>query len=394
MEELKTYFQNTQKAIDLIAGLILLFLPISPALPNILLVPLGLLVIFNFKKFNFVRSKTFFIYGLCILFLIFLAAIDGSLPEDLTLYSRFLLVLILFLLFTQVKNLRLVEHFLLIGIFIAFVGSAVAVAIYSFQNTGFLLDTGSAVNDLLWLERPYFGIMLSLGTFICFRNAEKYHKNDYYILALLFIGFSIYISARLSIFLNVLLILVFLLKSDQIQRGTKIGIAFIFALLVAIAFGLSDNLMSRMRITNDWDETKALIQDYEPRFVIWPCATEIVENETNLFIGLNGYEELEEKLTDCYASSIEKEDKRDYYLTRKFNTHNQFLDFLLVGGIFPFLLLLLLFLQGWFSGNPFEFKIILLMFFLFFLVENVLHRQLGCYLFGIFVALYSIRRNE
>ncbi|HET8886307.1 MAG TPA: O-antigen ligase family protein, partial [Salinimicrobium sp.] len=246
----------------------------------------------------------------------------------------------------------------------------------------------------LWLERPYFGIILSLGTFICLKNAEKFKKNDYYLLALLFIGFSIYISARLSILINCLLIFIYLLKSYRIQRNTKIWTGFGFVLLIAIALGLSDNLMSRMKITNDLDKTTHLIKAYEPRFVIWPCAMEIVENDLNLLMGLSGFNEYDEKLTSCYAETIEKPDKREYYLERKFNTHNQFLDILLIGGILPLLVLILSFFHVWFSKQySLELKIVFLMFFLFFLVENALHRQLGCYLFGIFVALYS-KKNE
>jgi hypothetical protein len=67
----------------------------------------------------------------------------------------------------------------------------------------------------------------------------------------------------------------------------------------------------------------------------------------------------------------------------------------MLGGIFSATFLILSFLIPLFLKNiSFEMKIILIMFFAFFLVENVIHRQLGRYLFAIFAALYSKPRNE
>lgn len=398
MENIKSYFtSNYQKSFDLISALLVFFLPISTALPNILLIPLALLVIVNFRKIKPIKSKAIFYFGCSPAFIIVLAIFKGSFLADIDSYTKYFSFFLLLFLFGQVKYLKIIEYSFLTGIFVALIGSSIAVGIHTYENPGFLLDSGGIVNDLLWLERPYFGIMLSLGVFICLKNAEKFRRNDYYLLALLFIGFSVYISARLSILLNCLLIFIFLLRSYRIQRGTKIWTGIVLVLLIGVAMGLSDNLMSRMKITNSWEKTTEKIIEYEPRFIIWPCAIEVMQNDWNVFTGLESFEEVEQKLTACYARTIdkEKEGKLNYYLERKFNTHNQFLDFLLIGGILPFIILLLTFFYVWFSRNyTAEMKIVFLIFFAFFLVENAFHRQLGSFLIGIFMVLYRKKEKE
>lgn len=386
----KRYFP-VQKAIDFCAALIVLLLPFSSALPNLLLIPLLILVIINYKKFQWKMGGAMYIYGATILFLAILSFFKGSFLDDAGRYSKYFLVLLLFVLYTQVENKKYSEYALLVGTFIAMAISSVKVGTYMWDNPGYLLDVGKKVNELLLLERPYFGVLLFLSIFICLKNAEKsLRKYDYYILGLVFTAFSIFISARLAIGLGCLLFFIYLFKSRDIRRRGKIALTLILAFLFALSMGLSDNLMSRMHMNKEFEESLRQVKLGEPRFIIWPCASEIVQNDMNLLIGLDSYGEMENKLVDCYSEAT-KRDKvwQAYYIDRKFNTHNQFIDFLMIGGILPFVMLILMFVQPWLSKKiDFDLKVFFFLFFAFFVVENVLHRQLGCYLFGIFVTLY------
>lgn len=338
-----------------------------------------------------------FIYAGTILVLTFLAFFQGSFLDDLNRYSKYFLVLLLFVLYAQVSNKKYSEYALLLGTFIVMLISSVQTGMYMWENPGYLLDVGKKVNELLLLERPYFGVLLFLSVFVCLKNAEKSsRKYDYYILGLIFTAFSIFISARLAIGLCCLLFFIYLFRSRDIRRRGKIGVTLLLAFLFALAMGLSDNLMSRMQMDKEFSESLRQIKLGEPRFIIWPCAADIVENDLNLLSGLESYGEMEDKLVQCYTEAT-KRDKvwQAYYIDKKFNTHNQFIDFLLIGGFIPCLLLILMFVKGWFSKkNSFDFKLLLFLFFAFFVVENVLHRQMGCYLFGIFVALYASQRNK
>lgn len=332
-----------------------------------------------------------YIYGATILFLAIISFFKGSFLDDAERYSKYFLMLLLFVLYTQVENKKYSEYALLVGTFIAMAISSVKVGTYMWDNPGYLLDVGKKVNELLLLERPYFGVLLFLSIFICLKNAEKsLRKYDYYILGLVFTAFSIFISARLAIGLGCLLFFIYLFKSRDIRRRGKIALTLILAFLFALSMGLSDNLMSRMHMNKEFEESLRQVKLGEPRFIIWPCASEIVQNDMNLLIGLDSYGEMENKLVDCYSEAT-KRDKvwQAYYIDRKFNTHNQFIDFLMIGGILPFVMLILMFVQPWLSKKiDFDLKVFFFLFFAFFVVENVLHRQLGCYLFGIFVTLY------
>lgn len=381
---------NGQKYIDILAAILVLSLPFSTALPNLLLIPLVLLIALNYKKTTWIKSIPVLIFLIITLGLTVSSLFENSFLQDFSLYSKHYLVLLLFFVFLQVKNKKQVEYALLLSVSIAVLISSVAVGIHIWHHPDFLLDHGGIVNELLLLERPYFGFLLVLSVFVCLKNAEKStRKYDYYLLSFFMAAFSIYISARLAMGLICLLFFVFLFKNAQLQRKIKIWLGIMMALLFAISMGLSDNLISRMRVQDDMNQTIRSIKYYEPRFVIWPCAVDIVQDDFNIWTGLKSYDVVEKKLTMCYGETVKDKKKRGYYLYIKYNTHNQFLGFLLLGGIIPCLLLWAMFFSAWFSGYSFELKLLFLLFFAFFLVENVLHRQLGCYLFGIFAALYS-----
>ncbi|MFC0578626.1 O-antigen ligase family protein [Mesonia mobilis] len=384
-------FKKKQNFYDFLCGLFLFFIPISVALPNILLPFLGVLFILNFRNINKIIPRYLLMFFFTIM-IIFLRSYFFSNNIDSSIFLKFSMIFVIFIFFTQAKNIKYLEYAFLGGIFTAVIGSSLEIWLYILEHPDFLLANGSLVNELLWLERPYFGFLNTLGLYICLNNARKSKgRYDYYILAIILLAFNIYISARLGILLCALIMFVFLIKNHNIKKYHKLGFGIAAIVTIFIAMGLSDNLLERMKITNDIDKTKHLLKVYEPRFVIWPCSYEIVSNKMNLFIGLGNYKNVESELANCYSSTIKNPSKKEYYLLKRFNTHNQFLDFLLVGGIIPFILLLSVFWIGWFSNGTFEVKVILILFFAFFMVENVLHRQLGCYLFGIFTALYSRR---
>lgn len=389
--------ENGQNLIDICAALIIVILSFSTALPNLLLIPLGILVLFNFRNFKWVKSIPLLLISISFLFLIVLGAFHPNFWNASGLYSRYLLVPLLFLLFSQVKNKKYCEYGLVFGVFVVMLVSAIQVIKYTLENPGFLLDVGAIVNDLLLLDRPYFGFLLTLTVFICLKNAEKSkRKYDYYLLSILFAAFSIYISARLSIVLICLLFFIFLFKNKEVHRKIKIWLGLGMVLLFAVFMGLSDNLVSRMHLENDWNRTVHLVKDKEPRIVIWPCAIKISQEKMNLLTGWMNPKTVENELVGCYRESIvNRPDKQSYYLSARFNTHNQFLGFFLLGGIIPLLLLIGMFFFAFVSNkNSFELKLLFLLFLAFFLVENVFYRQLGCYLFGIFVALYSNQNKQ
>lgn len=385
---------HKQKLIDFIAALLVFTLPISKALPNILLIALSLAVLYNYRNIKLSSPAPLLLFGGAILYLFWLFLFQFS-GNELDIYLRYFTALLLLVLFSQTQNKKLIKYFFLAGLTVAVIGSYFAIFFYKLENPTFILDIGDEINNLLWTERPYFGFMLALGILISLNLLTISKKGILFlILVVLFISFSIYISARLGILLSIIAILFFVLRSKHIKTWAKLSLGGLFLISILLSLTLSKGLMSRMHLSDDVNNKLAYTKDYEPRFVIWPCSVKLITKDISWISGAKNYEETKVKLSECYNNSIEKLDKREYYLKQRFNTHNQFLDFFLIGGILPFLLLFSVFVHVWFSSKySFETKLLFLFFFFFFFVENVLYRQLGCYLFGTFAALYLNKKS-
>jgi O-antigen ligase len=109
--------------------------------------------------------------------------------------------------------------------------------------------------------------------------------------------------------------------------------------------------------------------------------------------GLGNLKTIEKELVNCYSSKIpnNQKSKLKYYQETAFNSHNQFLSFLLLGGWPACLLLILFFLFSLYRSNSILYTITLAMFLIFFIFENVLYRQLGTQLAGLLFGLLNTK---
>lgn len=380
------FFDNNSIAVLLISTLLL-----STALPNILLIPFILSIVFHKKDISFIKSPFFIFFAAAVTVIILSAISQGTIISDFNKLSKHFLVLVLFILFYQVSKIKQAENAFLLGSSITLLITCLIILFEYFDNPDFSLANGELVNELLILERPYLGFAFALATFIALKKAAI--KPKYYVLAICFTAFNIYVSARLAIILCIFLFFIFAIKNSPFSSKKSLGIGAILVIILGFSLSLSDNFMKRIHLDKDYDKLMIRVKAYEPRFIIWPCTYNIIEE--NILWGTPSFDITENKLKNCYANEIEQDDKRNYYINEGFNTHNQFLDYLMLGGIFSVIFLILSFLIPLLLKNiSFEMKIILIMFLAFFIVENVIHRQLGRYFFAIFAALYSKPRNE
>ena len=126
--------------------------------------------------------------------------------------------------------------------------------------------------------------------------------------------------------------------------------------------------------------------------VIWNCAYDIAcDSDFNVFFGLNSQKVLEDKYLDCYAQKMENKYRAAYFISTKKNSHNQFLDIYLFSGLIGFILFTYFFIIQIFSHRKNYIKTAMIIsLVLFLLVENVLRRQMGTYLFIIIVSFINI----
>lgn len=193
--------------------------------------------------------------------------------------------------------------------------------------------------------------------------------------------------AALSVVLGLVLSLFYFLRKIK----NKAIVLFAIPILGFLMYGLSGNMIKRFYVGNEYVN----VITADPRYYIWDCATQMsVENTSDLLFG-KGYYGVENELVECYTTknNFLGAEQQQWFIDSRFNTHNQFFDIFLSQGLFAILLLCFFFLYLAFLGKNNFFVLSLFLFlFLFFAVENVLTRQIGCMLTG-FVLSFILRED-
>lgn len=385
---------------DYLLYILVLILPFSKAIPNIILVMLSL---FYIKDFSFNSLKTIKLFPnliifCCFVYLILKAVTLGTFLDDIKIYKGYLLTLWLLIVLQKIKDLNVLKIFVLVGINLMVFKSFWLIGNYYLNYHALPFSNTSEVNSLLVLERPYAGFMAVMGLFLSFEFFKIMPKQKIFfaIDSIIMIFFVLIISARLSIISIFIVMIIYLLFYYKINIYKKIGTVFLLVILLGSALFFNKNIANRFFIKDNISKSLATASDYEPRIVIWGCAKEMIKKEDfNFFIGFNTYEKISNNYSECYGSSIKNVSKRDYFSIMQFNSHNQFIDIFLIGGLIGILLLLFWFSSTFYFVKNNFFKIsILVSIALFFTVENVLYRQFGCYIFCIFATILITKKTS
>lgn len=248
------------------------------------------------------------------------------------------------------------------------------------------------INELIWLERPYMGFFLHLGLLSSLFLFDKKNKFLYIIYAIAILLFNILIASKLAVLLNLLAITIFVFRK-RTMLGIYFLLFFIGLMVLILNTGLGDGLRNRL---HDFSKN-------EPRVIIWNTASEVYrEQGFNKAFGLSNGTYIQGKLDSINLAH--RYELVDYYWVydSHYNTHNQYLYFLLSYGLIGLLLIVLI------SFYPFILAIIhkdlysVLVsgsFILFMLVENIYSRQFGVFAFliltsFIFVQIQHSRRGK
>ena len=375
--------------------LLLLALSFSKSIPNIILgvALLFYAVLLYQKEVVFPKKHYFFPFGLLLLYLLIKAVFQSSIGNEVNVFSRFLMVIVLPIVFIPVPRNKIIWGFIA-SVFIAVSIALIHTFIYYLHNKTLPFSTGEDVNRILIIERPYMGFICLVALILCLFMAKEYPKFKKALLALgLFFGiFIFFIAARLSLITIIGVALIYLLFYSGLSAVKKAVIITVCFMAVFTALLSYKNLSNRFFIADSFQT----MQDYEPRVVIWSCASEIIRSsDFNLIFGSKSFNWMQEQYVQCYADSIANESKKAWFLAIKYNSHNQFIDFFLIGG-FLGLGLFLFFVFSMMKnakGNFYFFSIVVSLT-LFFLMENVLHRQFGCYLTAIVFSITAKYRDE
>ncbi|MNJ86850.1 O-Antigen ligase [compost metagenome] len=374
---------------DILFCLLIFIIPFSIAIPNIVLIILTLIFFKDIKKvdFKFLKNPSLQILLFLFLYLIIKALFYGTFFIDSKIYGRFLLIIGLIILLLKFKNLILLKLSFILSIFLATGVSIFNIGLYYIKYNNFPLANGQKVNELLLFERPYFGFLLTVAFLLCIDIMKIYPKYKKILIAISvsLIIFIIAISARLSFVSIALIFVIFILFYSKVNRLKKTIFLIGLFSIITLSFLSNKNLSERFNIKNGINATVQSLKNSEPRVIIWNCAFKMTQNDFNIFIGKKSYTEIKQFFHDCYGDSIKNDfQKRAFFQTRNYNSHNSFIEFYLIGGIIGLLVFLSFFvylIYNYRISFP-DFGIILALF-LFCFVENIMQRQVGCYMFSI-----------
>ena len=397
---MKTLLQNR---FEIVLSSLIIALPFSKALPNIILLFLVFMLIIGFnkielKKFNIFKE----ILNLLLIFLILKSILFGCIIEDYSYYRFYFIIIMISILFQKVKNFLILKKAILISVNLSLLFSIYKITLYYFNYNYLPFNDGWAVNRILMLERPYAGffslisIIISLDLLKC----SKKYKGVYILSILMSTVFLFIISARISILS--LIIIGFLYFLFFIRKGIIFKVLMILFTTIVLfsVFNLNRNLAKRFFLNENLQTSYLIAKDSEPRIIIWSCALKMITSEDfNNIIGNNSYSETYTKLTKLYSKNIENIQKRNWFINQQYNTHNQFIDIYLIGGFFSFSIFILFIVRAFHQTiNNFIGLSIMISLTLFLLVENLFQRQFGVYIFIITYCVYfsindSLREN-
>ncbi|MCZ8197457.1 MAG: O-antigen ligase family protein [Flavobacterium sp.] len=385
------YYKNIslKKIYEISVLLLLISLSFSKAFPNLIL---GLtLILFLFDR---IKNKHLFrLDGVQIsiltimLYLLVKSSINNSLMYDSSILSRIIIILILPILICNISKNKI--------IFALIVSALVSITIATYNIFFFYLkyhylpfERGEIINKLLVIERPYLGFFCLIALISCiYLSAIKVkYKTLLIILSLVFTFFIILIAARLALISGLLLSVIYLIFYTKYRPFNKLLILSISLVLVSIVVISNKNLSTRL-LSN---LTAEKLKYYDARIDIWDCSLRLIESkEFDFFFGSRSYQYIENSLVECYKTKFDYDlKKRSWFVESRFNTHNQFLDFFLMAGVLGAILFFYFnYLIIKESIYNFYFFSLVLSLVLFFIFENVFHRQLGCYLIAIIISI-------
>ena len=364
------------------------------ALPNILLIALALMFHFVMDKGQLKSVlRSTWVWVLAFLgFVVVQSLVLERFDQDFVVIQKMLLAGALSLLLYPVRDNRTLMH----GV----IYSSVAAVLYSMVQLVILLNQGATfgflesahIIEALLMDRIYLGLLSVLSIIFSYKLLRKeFDPNNGYYLAniILQASFILFLVSRIAI---VVLLLSFVLSLWYRQKRGPQLLFFggSITLIVALAFVLSNDLRKQFFYNNNPEHQEGLLANtmaLEPRMVIWDCALNIAQAESVSLRG-NGFAQTNKDMLACYESDIDNPIKKAWFLTKKYNVHNQFLDLYLGSGVLAMLLFVAGFVLCFIRQRKSLYPSALLMATVIFLMaENMFHRQIGAYYMGLIWAM-------
>ncbi len=364
------------------------------ALPNILL---GILLVAfplvvkkeDFKKLN---KPPIFLFLLFFTFLVLNAVFSGRMEGDIGVIKKVLIAVGLVILYIPVHDFKKINRAIIFSSLAAIIFTIAHFVVITHETGNFELGDSPQVIESLLVDRLYLGLLSILSIMLSFQSIKKtFHPDNGYYVANILINlvFIVAIGSKIALIALLILLLLKQFYGNNKRRQLLItgGILIVFA---GVFFLLKGNTSQPVNLKEAEEDEIGFIENptnWELRSVILKCTQYIALEEGFTLAGI-GFKTTEERLVSCYGSLLKNSENREVLISKKYNTHNQFLDFYLSAGLIGVLLFVIFLGQVFFQNRknyfPTAFLFTLVM---YFLVENVFHRQIGAYYIGFILIL-------
>ena len=360
---------------------------------NIALVLLFPFVINWSQLAKMLNKKAVIWFAVFIFFIFFKSVFMSSFVEDISQIKKLFQILLLLILSfgLKEKSVSYLKLGIVLGTFTACTYSLIKICIIVFQTGVFNFAKGPLINETLPVQRLYLGLLCTFSLIFAMERLLKKSKKHNFFLAVFFVFFIFLIAARIAI-ISVLFIIIYYVFTFLKSYMRYVAVFSIFVFTTLILF-TNNNLSKRLFHSDDNFRTSYFekIEMHEPRFLIWKYSYEILK-ETNLITG-NGYSRTTEKLVKKYKN-IPQEKKRNWFIDKEFNTHNQYLDILISQGILATLIFLIFLVQAFKVAKESHTNMLLLISMLIYMtVYNNFHRLIGVYLFSLILIVLLSKDN-
>jgi O-antigen ligase len=412
MLKIKEWFSLKEHlSIDKLLLLIVLVLPWSNALCNILIVVL--LSLFSFSYYNNrINIQRDFKIGFSFIFIFILVCalsiINLEHPEDGIHYlARISLIITipLAIYYFKRRNSDIINKVLLKGYIHSAVILAFVTIVYGifkwYTNTENLpIEQFLTYKDLARLlvnHQPiYFSLFIGFGgilSFSAFLNSKKNKTKGLYLSECIFLlAFIFLLGARTAIVSTLICIAIMAFKSS---KKALLILGLTFSLLFAANYSYNNTFKTRvdylLEFTTDFDYHSSW--SYEGlafRFMTWNCSIEVIKNNFWFGTGISG---AQEQLDACYYNN--SYDSLIYFIENdntKFNSHNLFLEVFVTTGLLGVLILSAIFIYYLIFAIK-KSKFLLIIFIAYFLLngltESLFIREKGILFFAIFLGILS-----
>ncbi|RMA65976.1 O-antigen ligase family protein [Ulvibacter antarcticus] len=364
------------------------------ALPNILLIVLVAAFPFVITKKDIQKVKTIPVLILLgfILFLLGNALIQGRLETDINIIKKVLIAFGLLLLYFPVRNVDKLKKIVIFSSLATILFSVINVIIVYNTSEELLFKSYPLLIESLLIDRIYLGFLSVLSILICFDFLRpKFHpENRYYVVYIIInLLFLILIVSKVAL----LILLAVLITRQFYGKTKKVRILVTVIALTVMVFGYlqfnkeivqQDFLKSSQNTeTNFFKKTLT----WDIRTIVWHCAG-VISEETGLNLFGIGFKETKDRLADCYEEKIVDPQKKNRFVSDRYNTHNQYFDFYLSTGLIGLILFVGFLVYLIVSNRKVFFAtalVVVLIAYCF--MENIFHRQLGAYYAGLILIL-------